>query len=610
MLRQPGMWGQWASPMHVPFGHAPAYTGPTLIRSCQMICHPHPLEKSFSHARPDHERRMAFALLALEASTERRTATVHGTGMANRPRLNSDPAPCNKWHGVNYGNRFIPEDWMRHPYNFFQHVRRSARRVALWDLKGPEAKQRMMSWLDATISEGHFAEMKSMGVEVIRVPCGYWNWVTYAYDDGPEVSGVYATGPIREQLKNLHRIASPQEYRRYFDKIFDFSERYGIKVLLDLHALPGSQNGEIHSGVCIESKDEHLGFFQCQANLQMAVEAVREMARYGRSKSNLCGIQVMSEPHLHTDEGHAFLESYYQQAILAARDFLDPSVPIVLFEWTYEMSKWDENAFPEAMYGKVCWDTHLYHFPTSGQTWTSQNNGLEQAKQAYSWDLQQLRHFSQAQGRDRVFVCEFSLAGPNLNLPETREFAEWLVEQMDFACSGSMLWSYDNRITAWSLQRQCREWGLDWKRLWASRDGARAGASIGIRAASFGTWLTANDQGTVEADAPEHSWWEEWVPYRYSVEGKAKIALRSAAFGTWLSVTCEGEVTQSEHRSAWEEFSVLYHADHDGHQCISLQSFHGSWLSVRRFNGPQHRLLLSTAYSIHDTEVNTAWLIS
>ena len=49
------------------------------------------------------------------------------------------------------------------------------------------------------------------------------------------------------------------------------------------------------------------------------------------------------------------------------------------------------------------------------------------------------------------------------------------------------------------LQRQYREWGLDWKRLWASRDGARAGASIGIRAASFGTWLTANDQGAVGA---------------------------------------------------------------------------------------------------------------
>ena len=53
-------------------------------------------------------------------------------------------------------------------------------------------------------------------------------------------------------------------------------------------------------------------------------------------------------------------------------------------------------------------------------------------------------------GRDRVFVCEFSLAGPSLNVGETRSFASWLVEQMDFASAGCMLWSYDNQITAWS----------------------------------------------------------------------------------------------------------------------------------------------------------------
>ena len=48
------------------------------------------------------------------------------------------------------------------------------------------------------------------------------------------------------------------------------------------------------------------------------------------------------------------------------------------------------------------------------------------------------------------------------------------------------------------LQRQCREWGVDWKRIWATRDNAREGTLVGIRAASFGTWLTANDQGAVE----------------------------------------------------------------------------------------------------------------
>lgn len=29
---------------------------------------------------------------------------------------------------------------------------------------------------------------------------------------------------------------------------------------------------------------------------------------------------------------------------------------------------------------QVCWDTHLYHFPAPGEKWTSENNGLEQAK--------------------------------------------------------------------------------------------------------------------------------------------------------------------------------------------------------------------------------------
>jgi hypothetical protein len=38
---------------------------------------------------------------------------------------------------------------------------------------------------------------------------------------------------------------------------------------------------------------------------------------------------------------------------------------------------------------------------------------------------------------------------------------------------------------------------VDWKRIWATRDNAREGAVVGIRAASFGTWLTANDQGAV-----------------------------------------------------------------------------------------------------------------
>ena len=146
-----------------------------------------------------------------------------GKQKPNSSRFSLSNLPSSKWHGVNYGNRFIPEDWMKHPYNFFDKVRKSARRLALWDLRGPEAKQKMLRWLDATICETHFKDMQRCGVEVVRVPCGYWNWVTYEADDGPEVPDPHES--IQERLKNLHRIASPRGYRIYFDKIFEFADK-------------------------------------------------------------------------------------------------------------------------------------------------------------------------------------------------------------------------------------------------------------------------------------------------------------------------------------------------------------------------------------------------
>jgi len=268
------------------------------------------------------------------------------------------------------------------------------------------------------------------------------------------------------------------------------------------------------------------------------------------------------------------------------------------------MHRWEDTAFPEATYGCVVWDTHLYHFPESGQKWTSNDNGLAKAKEAYAWDLQQLRHFSRAQG-ETVFVGEFSLAGPNLNRQETREFAQWLVDQFNFAGAGSLLWSYDCSIAAWSMQRQVREWGVDWRTLFrGDRDQAVEHPPIKIEASPFGTWLTATEKGAVQANAPDPSWWEEWVPYSYQVGGKSKLALRSAAHGTWLSVTQDGEVVQSDKRSAWEEFSVLFREDQHGRQCISLQSFHGSWLAVRR---SQDQLLLAAQ---SEKEVTTAWLLA
>ena len=87
-------------------------------------------------------------------------------------------------------------------------------------------------------------------------------------------------------------MASPDDYMPYIQKIFDFSRKYGIKVLLDLHGAPGSQNSEIHSG-CVTNADdggdvkpEH--YFYTDWNKQLAVQAIEEMSKRCNENIDAC----------------------------------------------------------------------------------------------------------------------------------------------------------------------------------------------------------------------------------------------------------------------------------------------------------------------------------
>ena len=67
----------------------------------------------------------------------------------------------------------------------------------------------------------------------------------------------------------------------YIDKVLELSRKYKIKVLLDLHGAPGSQNGEIHSGLDLGSYKNLLvpflkppHYFNTDKNKAIAVQAV------------------------------------------------------------------------------------------------------------------------------------------------------------------------------------------------------------------------------------------------------------------------------------------------------------------------------------------------
>lgn len=80
---------------------------------------------------------------------------------------------------------------------------------------------------DSWVGLADFQKIKASGFNLVRIPVGHW-----AYDD----LGPYARG------------AAP-----YIDKAIGWARQTGLKVMIDLHGAPGSQNGFDNSGHRVRS---------------------------------------------------------------------------------------------------------------------------------------------------------------------------------------------------------------------------------------------------------------------------------------------------------------------------------------------------------------------
>jgi len=358
-----------------------------------------------------------------------------------------------KVFGVNYGSIFVPEDWMfkEDIAEFYRDCKSFCKdannedRLCLACLPSDEFEARYLSWLDKHIKDDDFATMAAMGVTVLRVPCGYWNWVTFPHGSTPD-------GAHANHMKVLETV-KPHKYRPYFDRVFTSAKNHGIKILLDLHALPGSQNGEMHSGFAVEKAQ-----FDTEWNKKKAVEAVGEMAKYCRNwlGGTLYGIQVINEPNHYGHNPHEYLDKYYDESIRSAREHLPFDIPIIVFEWTYYFDKWSNDRFDYKTYGNVIWDTHVYHTNVNGDV------SLESQQNQYWNDLGKIESFHKKQSGGCI-VGEWSLAGPSWSKEKNQEFAQWIVWCFMERCHGCFFWNFDADISEWSFKKCNTNFQIDWK---------------------------------------------------------------------------------------------------------------------------------------------------
>ncbi|KAK7434061.1 hypothetical protein VKT23_020387 [Stygiomarasmius scandens] len=130
-----------------------------------------------------------------------------------------------KVRGVNLGGWLVLEPWITP--SLFEKTG-DERIVDEWTFgqyqDSAVASRALEEHWDTWITEDDFAAIKSAGLNHVRLPIGYW-----AFD-------VSAREPyIQGQLP-------------YLEKAIVWAKEHGLKVIVDLHGVPGSQNGFDNSG--------------------------------------------------------------------------------------------------------------------------------------------------------------------------------------------------------------------------------------------------------------------------------------------------------------------------------------------------------------------------
>ncbi|KAL3733227.1 hypothetical protein ACJRO7_022712 [Eucalyptus globulus] len=135
---------------------------------------------------------------------------------------------------------------------------------------GPQKAHKVMREHWRTfIVEDDFKFVAENGLDAVRIPVGWW----IASDPNPPPP--YVGGSLA-----------------FLDSAFSWAEKYGLKVIIDLHAAPGSQNGWEHSS----SRDGFQEWGDTDDTIQQTLHVIEFLtSRYTKSPS-LYAVDLLNEP--------------------------------------------------------------------------------------------------------------------------------------------------------------------------------------------------------------------------------------------------------------------------------------------------------------------------
>ena len=279
-----------------------------------------------------------------------------------------------KARGVNLGNWLLLEKWM-YP-SWFEANAPNARDE--WTFCQSLGKARCTSVLQqhwaSFITLDDIAELNNMGYNTLRIPVGFWAFI----DPLPTEPYVRST-----QLQELNRVIG-------------YAQSFGMTVIVNIHGLPGSQNGKDHSG-----RDGPVEWFTYE-NQQRSFHAVQVAADWirnsGYAGNTISALQVANEPELANWDRWLAYKDYLLSCHNIIRSTI-PSVAMMFNDGYWDMKPW--NRFFNAS-DNVVLDTHQY--------WAFAATTLEKAKTEICANADTFKSMNMP-----VFVGEFSLSVWDIN---------------------------------------------------------------------------------------------------------------------------------------------------------------------------------------------------
>ena len=252
-----------------------------------------------------------------------------------------------KIRGVNLGNWLVLEKWMS-PALFEGTTAEDEYNLPL-QLSKEVYEARIQIHRSEYITERDFAIIKSIGLNAVRIPIPY-----FIFGDRAPFLGCVTE----------------------LDHAFAWAEKYGLKILIDLHTVPYSQNGFDNgglSGVCRWS--------QMPEEVEYVLGVLERLSeRYG-NREGMLGIEILNEPvteliwtygkiqerYPAADTEMAkgsgpnsieFIRDFYTKAYRRVRKYL-PEEKCVVIHDAFMLKAW-KDFMQDEEFKNVVLDTHMY----------------------------------------------------------------------------------------------------------------------------------------------------------------------------------------------------------------------------------------------------------